>query len=186
MQLSLCWPEIVIAVGCTGGCFCWLHTVSSAYAAAEPPQIKNCATAALLHHGPCQPAEPACKPDIGPARHVGGTQVEAPPCSHHEVPGVCQAESDHHVRDTLNYMTVQTDVAMPSRALEQVQDPARVQPWRDAMRWAVGRVRAEDKDVRVLNLGASAGAAAACPACRCEVEGGVCARRLGAGCDTGY
>ena len=72
-----------------------------------------------------------------------------------------QAESDHHVRDTLNYMTVQTDVAMPSRALEQVQDPSRVQPWRDALRWAVAQVQAEDKDVRVLNLGASAGASAA-------------------------
>lgn len=82
------------------------------------------------------------------------------------VPWCRQAESDHHVRDTLNYMTVQTDVAMPIRAIQQVQDAARVGPWRDAIRWAVAQVHAEDKDARILNLGASAGMWAL-QACRC-------------------
>ena len=31
-----------------------------------------------------------------------------------------QAESDHHVKDTLNYVTVQTDIVMPSRVIQQV------------------------------------------------------------------
>ena len=35
--------------------------------------------------------------------------------------GSVQAESDHHVKDTYNYVTVQTDTLMPTRAIQQVQ-----------------------------------------------------------------
>ena len=68
-----------------------------------------------------------------------------------------QAESDHHVRDTYNYVTVQTDVVMPARQLRYLSDPARYEPFQHAVMAAVAKLLAEDKDVRVLHLGAGAG-----------------------------
>ena len=36
-----------------------------------------------------------------------------------------QAEKDHHVRDTYNYVTIQTDIRMPQRAAAAARDRAR-------------------------------------------------------------
>ena len=68
-----------------------------------------------------------------------------------------QAESDHHVRDTYNYVTVQTDIAMPKRQLAVLQDKVRQDAWAAAIAAAVEATKAEDKDCRVLDLGAGAG-----------------------------
>lgn len=38
---------------------------------------------------------------------------------------VLQAEKDHHVRDTYNYVTIQTDIKMPQRAAAAARDTAR-------------------------------------------------------------
>lgn len=70
---------------------------------------------------------------------------------------VLQAESDHHVRDTYNYVTVQTDIAMPKRHLAVLQDKVRQDAWAAAIAAAVEATQAEDKDCRVLDLGAGAG-----------------------------
>ena len=68
-----------------------------------------------------------------------------------------QAESDHHVRDTYNYVTVQTDIAMPKRQVAVLGDRVRQDAWAAAIAVAVAATRAEDKDCRVLDLGAGAG-----------------------------
>ena len=68
-----------------------------------------------------------------------------------------QAESDHHVRDTYNYMTVQTDIAMPKRQLKIVEDSVRQSAWATAIKDSVRAIMAEDKDCRVLDLAAGAG-----------------------------
>ena len=68
-----------------------------------------------------------------------------------------QAESDHHVRDTYNYMTVQTDIAMPKRQLKIVEDLVRQSAWATAIKESVKATMAEDKDCRVLDLAAGAG-----------------------------
>ena len=70
---------------------------------------------------------------------------------------VLQAESDHHVKDTYNYVTVQTDVKMPRRQIRYLEDTARHEPFQLAVQAAVRKLLAEDKDVRVLHLGAGAG-----------------------------
>ena len=67
-----------------------------------------------------------------------------------------QAESDHHVRDTYNYVTVQTDIAMPKQHLAVLQDKVRQDAWAAAISAAVA-TKAEDKNCRVLDLGAGAG-----------------------------
>ena len=36
-----------------------------------------------------------------------------------------QAELDHHVRDTYNYVTVQADIVMPGRQLAVLEDAYR-------------------------------------------------------------
>ena len=68
-----------------------------------------------------------------------------------------QAESDHHVRDAYNYMTVQTDIAMPKRQIAVVQDKVRQCAWAAAIKQAVAGIMAEDMDCRMLDLGAGAG-----------------------------
>ena len=42
-------------------------------------------------------------------------------CSHSQL----QAELDHHVRDTYNYVTVQADIVMPGRQLAVLEDAYR-------------------------------------------------------------
>lgn len=54
-------------------------------------------------------------------------------------------------------MTVQTDIAMPRRQLRIVEDAARQSAWAAAIKESVGAIVAEDKDCRVLDLGAGAG-----------------------------
>ena len=68
-----------------------------------------------------------------------------------------QAESDHHVRDAYNYMTVQTDIARPKRQMKVVEDTVRQAAWTAAIKDAVTSMVAEDMDCRVLDLGAGAG-----------------------------
>ncbi len=68
-----------------------------------------------------------------------------------------QAESDHHVRDTYNYVTIQTDIRMPARHTTALLDDARQAPFLRAIAGAVAEIASEEKDVRVLNLGAGAG-----------------------------
>jgi len=68
-----------------------------------------------------------------------------------------QAESQHDVKDTYNYVTIKTDVKMPARQIRMLQDPLRCLPFQEAVRVAVARLSAQDKDVRMLHLGAGAG-----------------------------
>ena len=68
-----------------------------------------------------------------------------------------QAESDHHVRDAYNYMTVQTDIAMPQRQVKVVHDTKRQAAWAAAIRDTVAAIKGQDMDCRVLDLGAGAG-----------------------------
>ena len=68
-----------------------------------------------------------------------------------------QAESDHHVKDTYNYVTIQGDVRMPNRHIKALQDQTRVKPFAKAVTRAVETILAEDKDVRMLSLGCGAG-----------------------------
>ena len=80
----------------------------------------------------------------------------APVC--YSKPILClQAESDHHVRDAYNYMTVQTDIALPARQIKVVQDSVRQAAWGAAITHTVARIRGRDMDCRVLDLGAGAG-----------------------------
>lgn len=51
-----------------------------------------------------------------------------------------------------------TDIAMPKRHLAVLQDRVRQEAWRAAIAAAVAATIAEDKDCRVLDLGAGAGA----------------------------
>lgn len=68
-----------------------------------------------------------------------------------------QAENDHHIKDTYNYVTVQSDIRMPKKHLRQLEDAYVTTRFRTAIEAAVQAVAAEDKDCRVLNLGAGAG-----------------------------
>ena len=68
-----------------------------------------------------------------------------------------QADSDHHVKDTYNYVTVQADIKMPGRHFAYLADSQRHAAYERAIKAAVARLDADDKDVRVLNLGCGAG-----------------------------
>jgi hypothetical protein len=68
-----------------------------------------------------------------------------------------QADSDHHVKDTYNYVTVQADIKVPGRHFAYLADQARHAAFEAAICAAIARLDAEDKDVRVLNLGCGAG-----------------------------
>lgn len=68
-----------------------------------------------------------------------------------------QAENDHHIKDTYNYMTVQGDVRMPKKTIKRLQDVYFNKQYRTAIEQAVAQIEASDTDCRVLNLGAGAG-----------------------------
>ena len=68
-----------------------------------------------------------------------------------------QADKDHHVRDTYNYVTVQSDIKIPGRHFAVLEDSARHAAFRAAITAAVAQMEAEDKDARMLNLGCGAG-----------------------------
>lgn len=68
-----------------------------------------------------------------------------------------QAENDHHIKDTYNYMTVQADIKMPKKTIRRLQDRYFNTQYRMAIEQAVAKIEASDTDCRVLNLGAGAG-----------------------------
>ncbi|BDA48465.1 Protein arginine N-methyltransferase 7 [Coccomyxa sp. Obi] len=68
-----------------------------------------------------------------------------------------QADNDHHVKDTYNYVTVQADVKMPGHHFGYLEDDSRAAAFERAIREAVDRMHADDKDARVLNLGCGTG-----------------------------
>lgn len=68
-----------------------------------------------------------------------------------------QAENDHNIKDTYNYMTVQADIRMPTRQLTALEDPYFNSAWRRAVEGAVKEIEATETDCRVLNLGSGAG-----------------------------
>ena len=61
------------------------------------------------------------------------------------------------MRDAYNYMTVQTDIAMPRRQIKVALDSVRQAAWAAAIADTVARIRDKDMDCRVLDLGAGAG-----------------------------
>lgn len=79
------------------------------------------------------------------------------PCKVESTALALQADNDHHVKDTYNYATVQADVKMPGRHFTYLEDDSRAAAFEGAIRTAVDRMHAEDKDARVLNLGCGAG-----------------------------
>lgn len=74
--------------------------------------------------------------------------------------GACymlQAESEHHIKDTYNYVTIMSDIKMPKRHFKFLEDNYRHDAFEQAIKTALHRIEAEDKDARVLHLGAGAG-----------------------------
>lgn len=72
-----------------------------------------------------------------------------------------QAENDHNIKDTYNFMTVQSDIRIPSRVQRTLEDSHRTAAWRKAVEGAVTAIEATDTDCRVLNMGSGAGVMAA-------------------------
>lgn len=70
---------------------------------------------------------------------------------------IVQAESDHHVKDTYNYVTIQTDTKMPARHTDLLHDSYRTNLFEQAVKEAVKSILEEDKDVRMLHLGPGTG-----------------------------
>eukprot|EP00887_Chlorella_sp_A99_P001822 scaffold19.g1822.t1 len=68
-----------------------------------------------------------------------------------------QAEKDYHIRDTYNYVTVQTDIRMPKRHLRLLEDSYLNSRFQAAIEAAVASIEEQDRDCRVLDLGAGAG-----------------------------
>lgn len=68
-----------------------------------------------------------------------------------------QADKDHHVRDTYNYVTVQSDIKIPGRHFAVLEDSPRHAAFSAAITAAVSQMEAEDKDARALSLGCGAG-----------------------------
>jgi type III protein arginine methyltransferase len=68
-----------------------------------------------------------------------------------------QAENDHNIKDTYNYMTVQADIRMPTRQFKALEDPYYNSAWRRAVEGAVKEIEDSETDCRVLNLGSGAG-----------------------------
>lgn len=81
----------------------------------------------------------------------------------HDRLDAAQADNDHHVRDTYNYVTVQSDVKMPGRHFAYLEDGTRHAAFQRAISAAVDRVHADDTDARVLNIGCGAGPRRALP-----------------------
>ena len=68
-----------------------------------------------------------------------------------------QAENDHHLKDTYNYMTIQSDIRIPKRYFRVLHDEERRVKYDAAIKRAIDKIHAEAKDARVLNLGCGAG-----------------------------
>ena len=74
-----------------------------------------------------------------------------------EATHILQADKDHHVKDTYNYVTVQSDIKIPGRHFAVLEDSVRHAAFSRAITAAVSQMETEDKDARVLNLGCGAG-----------------------------
>ncbi|KAK3261796.1 hypothetical protein CYMTET_29312, partial [Cymbomonas tetramitiformis] len=68
-----------------------------------------------------------------------------------------QAENDYHVKDTYNYMTVQTDIRRPKIHIAYLEDRVYHDIMERALKVAINRIQDEAKDVRAVNLGCGAG-----------------------------
>ncbi|KFM29158.1 Protein arginine N-methyltransferase 7 [Auxenochlorella protothecoides] len=73
-----------------------------------------------------------------------------------------QAENDHAIKDTVNYVTVQTDIRMPRRHIKLLEDSYCLSRLQAGVRSAVEAISAGgERDVRVIDLAAGAGVLAA-------------------------
>jgi protein arginine N-methyltransferase 7 len=68
-----------------------------------------------------------------------------------------QADNDHHMKDTYNYVTVQADIRLPKRHFAVLTDASRTDAFECAIKHAIATLREQDKEARVLTLGAGAG-----------------------------
>jgi len=68
-----------------------------------------------------------------------------------------QAENDYHLKDTYNYMTIQSDIRVPKRHFKVLQDDQRREKYSSAIKIAIDKLHDEAKDARVLNIGCGAG-----------------------------
>lgn len=68
-----------------------------------------------------------------------------------------QAESDHDIKDTYNFMTVSADVRMPERHAAYLADSRRVAAFEAAVARACAEQERRGCDARVLHLGSGAG-----------------------------
>ena len=68
-----------------------------------------------------------------------------------------QAENDHNIKDTYNYVTVQADIRLPKRHLKFLEDEYMHEKMERAISAAIDSILASDRDCRVLDLGAGAG-----------------------------
>lgn len=68
-----------------------------------------------------------------------------------------QADNDYYVKDTYNYVTVQTDVRMPKLHMEVLRDDPRIAAFAQAIARAIDACHAEDMDPRLLMLQGGAG-----------------------------
>lgn len=68
-----------------------------------------------------------------------------------------QAENDYHLKDTYNYMTIQSDIRIPKRHFKVLEDDVRRSKFASAIQRAVDKLHADVKDARVLNIGCGAG-----------------------------
>ena len=68
-----------------------------------------------------------------------------------------QAENDYHLKDTYNYMTIQSDIRIPKRYFKVLNDEPRRSKYAAAIKRAIDKIHAEAKDARVLNIGCGAG-----------------------------
>ena len=73
-----------------------------------------------------------------------------------------QAENDYHLKDTYNYMTIQTDIRIPKRHFKVLEDGVRRSKFASAIQRAVDKLHGDAKDARVLNIGCGAGLNAMC------------------------
>eukprot|EP00210_Caulerpa_lentillifera_P006726 g6428.t1 len=64
-----------------------------------------------------------------------------------------QAERDHHIRDTYNYVTIQTDVRMPSKCIKVLEDNERCDLFSKAVRKAVHSIQEKNIEPRLLCIG---------------------------------
>lgn len=68
-----------------------------------------------------------------------------------------QAENDHHLKDTYNYMTIQADIRVPKRHFSVLHDEVRRSKYSAAIHRAIEKMHGDAKDARVLNIGCGAG-----------------------------